>query len=537
MERVSDHLGNEYKSITNMCKHWGIAPGVFSHRIYDGWDLEDALTIPTRRVNHINNANKCTDHLGNEFRSLNEMCEHYGIESNTFTQRLGRGWGLKQALTEPVIPNPNRANRELKEDNKKCKYIDPEGNQFDTKLEMCKHWGVRLDVFNYREALGYSLEQCLNGKKVVDHLGNEFSTQVEMCDYWGVNIGTYNWRRRSGWDLEESLTCKDKRKVNSNKETSDKCEPTNNEIANSDNSENTNEPNTQKPQRLNWDEYFMGIAELTSKRSTCLRRQVGAVLVKDRHIIATGYNGSPTGVHNCIDTGNCLREELKVPSGQRHELCYAVHAEANAIIQCAVNGVSCKGATIYVTDSPCSMCLKQIINAGITRIVAMKKYPDELSTKLLQESNVEFEMFNCNNETTEDAEVADIPVANTPTDKEPDSNTKPIEKYSIVYIVKRDKRYHQGGYVVLDENTGKRVLVDMDEFIKAVTNKEIECANGKIVTNSKGYDFIRTDDGVEEITWQHYTNWSDEILNGEENEIKEAQEYAYSRFCTRKLYR
>ncbi len=142
--------------------------------------------------------------------------------------------------------------------------------------------------------------------------------------------------------------------------------------------------------RIGWDEYFMSMAELASKRSTCIRRQVGAVIVKDNQIVATGYNGAPKGIPNCCDMNECLRQKMHIPSGERHELCRAVHAENNAITQCAVNGVSCKGGTIYVTASPCIMCLKQIINAGILRIVALEIYPDDLSREMLEICNIEF---------------------------------------------------------------------------------------------------------------------------------------------------
>ncbi len=147
-------------------------------------------------------------------------------------------------------------------------------------------------------------------------------------------------------------------------------------------------------QRISWDEYFMNMAELASRRSTCIRRQVGAVIVKDNQVLATGYNGAPKGLPNCCDLNECLREALHVPSGQRHELCRAVHAENNAITQCAVNGVSCKGGTLYVTDSPCVMCLKQIINAGIVKIVAKKIYPDDMSREMLEQSGIEFILYN-----------------------------------------------------------------------------------------------------------------------------------------------
>ncbi len=146
-------------------------------------------------------------------------------------------------------------------------------------------------------------------------------------------------------------------------------------------------------ERISWDEYFMSMAELASKRSSCLRRQVGAVIVKDNQVLSTGYNGAPKGLANCSDLNECLREKLGIPSGERHELCRAVHAENNAITQCAVNGVSCKGGTLYVTASPCIMCAKQIINAGITRIVTKEMYPDDMGKEMLKESGIEFVLF------------------------------------------------------------------------------------------------------------------------------------------------
>ena len=141
-------------------------------------------------------------------------------------------------------------------------------------------------------------------------------------------------------------------------------------------------------QRLGWDEYFMQMAELTAKRSTCLRRQVGAVIVKDRHIIATGYNGAPRGLKHCEEKGGCLRQQLGVPSGQRHELCRALHAEQNAIIQAATLGQSIEDGTIYVTHQPCVICAKMIINAGIKRIVVREAYPDEMATEILDEAGI-----------------------------------------------------------------------------------------------------------------------------------------------------
>ena len=149
--------------------------------------------------------------------------------------------------------------------------------------------------------------------------------------------------------------------------------------------------------RISWDEYFMEMAELTARRSTCLRRHVGAVIVKDKHVIATGYNGSPRGLSHCGDRGGCLREKLQIPSGQRHELCRAVHAEQNAIIQAATLGQSIEGGTIYITNQPCVVCAKMIINAGLTRIVVREGYPDELAREILDEAGLEINMLEKQN--------------------------------------------------------------------------------------------------------------------------------------------
>ena len=146
--------------------------------------------------------------------------------------------------------------------------------------------------------------------------------------------------------------------------------------------------------RPTWDEYFMEMAELAAKRSTCLRRNVGAVIVKDKRALATGYNGAPSGVKHCSEIGGCLREQLKVPSGERHELCRALHAEQNAIIQAAKTGNSIEGATIYITHQPCVICAKMLINAGIKRIVVKEGYPDDMSKKILEEAGLKPVMFS-----------------------------------------------------------------------------------------------------------------------------------------------
>ena len=143
--------------------------------------------------------------------------------------------------------------------------------------------------------------------------------------------------------------------------------------------------------RPSWDQYFMEMAELTAKRSTCMRRNVGAVIVKDKHAIATGYNGAPRGIKHCEDRGGCFRQKLNVPSGERHELCMALHAEQNAIIQAAAMGHAIEGGTIYITHQPCVICAKMIINSGIERIVVKEGYPDELSLDILKEAGLEVE--------------------------------------------------------------------------------------------------------------------------------------------------
>ncbi|MBI2353435.1 MAG: cytidine/deoxycytidylate deaminase family protein [Deltaproteobacteria bacterium] len=139
--------------------------------------------------------------------------------------------------------------------------------------------------------------------------------------------------------------------------------------------------------RPSWDQYFMDITRLVATRSTCLRRQVGAVLVKGRNILATGYNGVPSGVTHC-DAGGCLRARLNVPSGERHELCRGLHAEQNAIIQAARNGINIDGSTLYCTTMPCIICTKMIINAGIGKVVFAEGYADELAREMIAEASI-----------------------------------------------------------------------------------------------------------------------------------------------------
>ncbi|HBT83023.1 MAG TPA: cytidine deaminase [Desulfuromonas sp.] len=145
-------------------------------------------------------------------------------------------------------------------------------------------------------------------------------------------------------------------------------------------------------QRPSWDQYFMDITRLVATRSSCLRRQVGALLVKERNILATGYNGVPSGISHC-DAAGCLRERLKVPSGERHELCRGLHAEQNAIIQAAKHGTNIEGSTLYCTNQPCGICAKMIINAGVKHIIFEDGYPDKLAAEMLDESGIKISHY------------------------------------------------------------------------------------------------------------------------------------------------
>lgn len=140
--------------------------------------------------------------------------------------------------------------------------------------------------------------------------------------------------------------------------------------------------------RPSWDEYFMEITRLVSSRSTCLRRKVGAVIVKDKRILTTGYNGAPRGLAHCLEVG-CLRKKGGIPSGEKQELCRGLHAEQNAIVQAALYGISIKGGILYCTAQPCVTCAKMIINSGIVKVIYREEYPDPLARKLLQEAKVE----------------------------------------------------------------------------------------------------------------------------------------------------
>lgn len=142
-----------------------------------------------------------------------------------------------------------------------------------------------------------------------------------------------------------------------------------------------------KKRRPDWDKYFMNITKVVAKRSTCLRRKVGAILVRDKRILTTGYNGAPRGFKHCSEVG-CLREKQRVLPGERHELCRGLHAEMNALLQAATYGIGIEGAVLYSTTYPCSLCAKMLINAGIQGIVICEDYKDELSKKMLQQAKI-----------------------------------------------------------------------------------------------------------------------------------------------------
>ena len=147
--------------------------------------------------------------------------------------------------------------------------------------------------------------------------------------------------------------------------------------------------NIEKVSRPSWDEYFMKLAWLVAERSTCVRHHVGAVIVRDKRILTTGYNGAASGIKDCLELG-CLRNALNIPSGTRHEICRAIHAEQNAIIQAGTHGININGGTLYCTHSPCILCAKMIANAKIKRVVMSIEYPDETFKELFKEAGIEY---------------------------------------------------------------------------------------------------------------------------------------------------
>ena len=149
---------------------------------------------------------------------------------------------------------------------------------------------------------------------------------------------------------------------------------------------------SEQADRPSWDEYFMQITFQVAKRSTCPRAAVGAVIVRDKRILTTGYNGAPAGIVHCDETG-CIREKENIPSGERHELCRGLHAEQNSLLQAALHGNSVKGATLYATVQPCIICAKMLINAGIKEIIISDGYPDELAERMLKEAGIKVRML------------------------------------------------------------------------------------------------------------------------------------------------
>ena len=145
-----------------------------------------------------------------------------------------------------------------------------------------------------------------------------------------------------------------------------------------------------------WDHRFMEMAQLVSTWASCYQeeRKIGAVIVKDKRVMTTGYNGAPAGVKTCVERGECLRKRLGIPSGTRHEMCYAVHAEQNAIIQAAKLGVNIDGSTLYCTHQPCILCAKMIVNAGIVRVVYHSGYPDDFALDIFKEAGVLVERYS-----------------------------------------------------------------------------------------------------------------------------------------------
>lgn len=142
-----------------------------------------------------------------------------------------------------------------------------------------------------------------------------------------------------------------------------------------------------------WDKRFMHLTEEVAGWSSCIRRQVGAVIVREKRVMTTGYNGAPAGIKSCVERGECLREKMNIPSGTRAELCFAAHAEQNAIIQAARYGININGATLYCTHQPCVICAKMIINAGISRVIYKEGYPDEFSMRLFAEAGTKVEKY------------------------------------------------------------------------------------------------------------------------------------------------
>jgi hypothetical protein len=199
----TDHLGQKFKTKTEMCKHWGVGFRAFCSRIRGGLDLETALTSPVS-PSHRLKINRYTDHQGNKFSTKAEMCKYWGVDCILLNSRLSRGWDLEKALTTPIGAVYKRV--VPKEPVAECEITDHLGNKFHTKSEMCRYWKVDLTLFVKRAERGYSLKECLVGRKIKDHLGNEFNDLKEMCDYWGIEVRQFKSRRNQKKSLEQCLT-------------------------------------------------------------------------------------------------------------------------------------------------------------------------------------------------------------------------------------------------------------------------------------------------------------------------------------------
>ena len=189
-----DHFRKPYKSIQDMCEYYGMRVSTYKSRIQSGWSIEKALTTPVE-----SSYKRCVDYLGNPFNSITEMCRHYNISPCTFQTRINKGWSIEKALITPVKSSRNG-----------CK--DHLGNQFNSISDMCKHWGIHIVTFNNRIELGWSLEQALttpakaSNTECNDHLGNSFKSISDMCKHWGIKPSLYGHRIKLGWSIEQALT-------------------------------------------------------------------------------------------------------------------------------------------------------------------------------------------------------------------------------------------------------------------------------------------------------------------------------------------
>lgn len=201
--RCQDHLGNWYDSLKDMCEAYNISVATFKDRMKDGWDLQGCLT----GVNAKGGSRKCQDHLGNEYPSYVKMCEHWGIRYGLFMGRIQNGWSIKDALTREVEISTSQSKKEVSH---KATVRDPEGNEFETLVDMCKYHNVKYSTFVNRKKKGRSLEDCLKAtieqaKKCEDHLGNKYDSINDLCRAWGITSIMYRERLKRGYSLKDTL--------------------------------------------------------------------------------------------------------------------------------------------------------------------------------------------------------------------------------------------------------------------------------------------------------------------------------------------